>query len=90
MLVGAPTYGKGMVQTIRRFERWMTRAKVTSSYYYSPAGRSFEKTADPDRDHGILPDVLIELTDAERRRLHGYLRRYGPGRARRSLLRIGG
>ncbi|MDA1266054.1 MAG: S41 family peptidase [Planctomycetota bacterium] len=79
VLVGAPTYGKGMVQTIRRFDRWSTRAKVTSSYYYSPAGRNFERTSDEDRDHGILPDVLIEVDDLTRARLHRYLRSYGPG-----------
>jgi len=79
VVVGAPTYGKGMVQTIRRFPRWGTRAKVTSSYYYSPTGRNFERTADPGRDYGILPDVLVEATVAERAALLGFLRDYGPG-----------
>jgi carboxyl-terminal processing protease len=79
VLVGAPTYGKGMVQTIRRFDRWGTRAKVTSSYYYSPTGRNFERSADPNRDYGILPDVLVELTRTERRALTTFLRSYGPG-----------
>jgi carboxyl-terminal processing protease len=79
VLVGAPTYGKGMVQTIRRFLRWGTQGKVTSSYYYSPTGRNFERSADPGRDYGILPDILVEPTGPERAALLGFLRSYGPG-----------
>lgn len=77
-IVGSPTYGKGMVQIIRSFSRWETKAKVTSSYYYSPTGRHFERSVDPSRDHGILPDVLVEATDSERAALLRFLRNYGP------------
>ena len=79
VLVGAPTYGKGMVQTIRHFEEWGTRAKVTSSYYYSPTRRNFERTADPGREHGIVPDVLAVLGRDARRELRAFLQNYSPG-----------
>ena len=78
VVTGSPTYGKGMVQKIRRFRRARTRAKVTSAYYYSPSHRNFERTADPDKEAGILPDVSIPIADGERRAIHGYLSRYSP------------
>lgn len=79
VLVGEATYGKGMVQTIRSFERFGTRAKVTSSYYYSPTHRNFERSAEPGRDYGILPDVEILLDAGERARVHAHLASYSPG-----------
>jgi carboxyl-terminal processing protease len=78
VIVGMPTYGKGMVQTIRNFDRWKTRAKVTSSFYYSPSHRNFEHSADPDRDFGILPDLSIPVTRAEQRAVHEFVAVYGP------------
>ncbi len=78
VVVGSPTYGKGMVQTIRNFDRFGTRAKVTSSYYYSPSHRNFENSADPDRDFGILPDLSIPVTGTEKRAIHDFLTAYGP------------
>lgn len=77
-LVGSPTYGKGMVQTIRRFRERETIAKVTSSYYYSPAHRNFERTATPGRDRGLRPDVEIEIEAVQRQRIHRHLLRYSP------------
>ena len=79
VLVGEPTYGKGMVQTIRSFDAFGTRAKVTSSYYYSPTHRNFERSADPGRTYGIAPDVEIPLATAERDRIHAHLADYSPG-----------
>ncbi|MCP3919613.1 MAG: hypothetical protein GY711_29100 [bacterium] len=78
VVVGSPTYGKGMVQTIRNFERFGTRAKVTSSYYYSPSGRNFETSADPARDFGILPDLSIPVSKVEKSAIQERLTIYGP------------
>ena len=78
VLVGAPTFGKGLVQVIRRFEEQGSVAKITSSYYYSPAGRNFDKSVDETRDWGILPDVEVELTSEEAGRIHRFLESYGP------------
>lgn len=78
VIVGAPTYGKGLVQTVRRFEKVRSVAKVTTSYYYSPAGRNFERTAQEGRDYGILPDVHLPVDQETARDIHIHLRGYGP------------
>ena len=77
VVVGAPTYGKGMVQTIRRFPKYGTRAKITSAYYYSPSRRNFERSAE-GRDYGIRPDLQVLLNESETRLVHAYLSRYAP------------
>ena len=79
VLVGEPTYGKGMVQTIRAFEPYGTRAKVTSSYYYSPNHRNFERSADHGREFGLLPDLELVLNDTDRSGVHAHLADYSPG-----------
>ena len=77
VITGSPSYGKGMVQTIRHFDDEETRAKVTSSYYYSPTHRNFEKSAD-EGEAGITPDLVIETDEGERRTVHAFLGRYSP------------
>ena len=50
-----------MLQTTRSFPEYGTRAKVTSAYFYSPSKRNFERTSEPGRDYGILPDLFVEV-----------------------------
>lgn len=88
VLVGAPTHGKGVVQTVRRFPERDTIAKVTSSYYYTPAGRNLERNPGFGREHGILPDVEIPIGDSQRARIHAFLRRYTPPLAALEELRL--
>ena len=78
VVIGAPTYGKGLVQTIRSFKERRTIAKVTSAYYYTPSHRNLERSLDPGRDYGILPDIAVELSRAERSALYEFLVGYGP------------
>lgn len=78
-LVGEATFGKGMVQAIRSFGEGGGRAKVTTSYYYSPSHRNFERSADPKRDYGILPDLAVPLLAEERAPIRGFLESYSPG-----------
>ncbi len=78
VVVGEPTFGKGMLQTTRVFPEFSSRAKVTSAYFYSPSHRNFERTADPDKDYGILPDLLVAIDESKRRAIHGWLARYDP------------
>lgn len=78
VVVGEPTYGKGMLQTTRSFPQFGTRAKVTSAYFYSPSKRNFERTSEPGRDYGILPDVLVEIDRETRFGVKSWLTRYDP------------
>lgn len=77
VLCGSPTYGKGMVQTIRHFKRAEAVAKVTSSYYYTPSHTNLERSA-LARDYGLLPDLAVPLTLDERREVYSSLERISP------------
>ena len=60
-LVGLPSFGKGLVQTVFPLDKGERGAViVTTMRYYSPSGRSIQKT-------GILPD-LIAARNAEEAR----------------------
>ena len=78
VVVGSATYGKGMVQTLRRFSDRDTVVKLTTSHYTTPAGRRLERGGDPSRRGGIEPDLAVALEDAQRRRVHEHLGRYSP------------
>lgn len=77
VLVGAPTYGKGMVQTVHRSTDGSV-LKITTSYYFTPSHQNLEHSADPSRPRGIQPDVLVEVSDAERQKIHTLLNRASP------------
>lgn len=66
VLVGAPTHGKGVVQTIRHYDDRKTIAKVTTSYFYTPAHRNLQRDPKSGRDYGIAPDLEVPINDAER------------------------
>ncbi|MDO9074307.1 MAG: S41 family peptidase [Rubrivivax sp.] len=53
-IMGAQTFGKGSVQTIRPLPS-DTALKITTARYYTPAGRSIQAK-------GILPDVWLDET----------------------------
>ncbi|MAE46975.1 MAG: hypothetical protein CMJ86_08805 [Planctomycetes bacterium] len=86
VLVGEGTYGKGVVQTIRRFEPWGARAKVTSAYYYSPSGRNFERTIGEDSTFGIQPDVALVVPAGERQGISNYLGSHYPDSREEALI----
>ena len=79
VVVGRRTYGKGVVQTIRSFDEFGTRAKITTSFYYSPSGRNFDRSVAPEGEHGIQPDLDVEVPQEAGRQLLTFLRSYGPG-----------
>jgi carboxyl-terminal processing protease len=60
-LVGTKTFGKGLVQSVRGLGDGSGLA-VTISKYLTPSGRDINK-------HGIMPDVTVELSDAQRKAL---------------------
>lgn len=53
-VVGTPTFGKGLVQTVMPLSRGRA-IKLTTSRYYTPSGDSIHET-------GITPDVYVEDT----------------------------
>ena len=61
VLVGTQTFGKGLVQSVRSLGDGSGLA-VTIAKYLTPDGRDINK-------EGIPPDVVIELSDEQRKRL---------------------
>ncbi len=53
-IMGAQTFGKGSVQTVRQLTP-DTGLKITTARYYTPKGRSIQAT-------GIVPDVMLDET----------------------------
>jgi carboxyl-terminal processing protease len=54
VILGAQTFGKGSVQTVRQLTA-ETALKITTARYYTPNGRSIQAK-------GIVPDVMIDET----------------------------
>jgi len=68
LLVGDRSYGKGVVQSVYKMGRTDTSLKITTSRYYTPAGRCIDRIYTRDRRTyvgGIIPDVLIMMTKEE-------------------------
>ena len=63
VLVGTKTFGKGLVQSVRRLGDGSGLA-VTIAKYLTPSGRDIHK-------EGIAPDIIVELKEAEREKLQG-------------------
>jgi carboxyl-terminal processing protease len=53
-VMGAQTFGKGSVQTVRQLTA-DTALKITTARYYTPSGRSIQAK-------GIVPDVMVDET----------------------------
>ncbi|MBI5435237.1 MAG: S41 family peptidase [Planctomycetes bacterium] len=87
VLVGAPTYGKGMVQKIRAFGEHDAIVKLTSSYYYTPAHRNLERTVEKAWEFGLMPDFAVDVPAAERKRVHTFLATHTPPRSALDELR---
>ena len=77
-LVGAPTYGKGMVQKVRVFGADESEVKLTTAYYYTPAHTNIERSAQRGREHGLVPDLRVDLVRDEALRVRDYLSHYSP------------
>ena len=53
-IMGAQTFGKGSVQTVRQLSA-DTALKITTARYYTPSGASIQAK-------GIVPDVMLDET----------------------------
>ena len=62
-LVGTQTFGKGLVQSVRSLGDGSGLA-VTIAKYLTPSGRDINK-------EGIPPDIIIELSEEQRKTLQG-------------------
>ncbi len=86
VLVGRPTYGKGVVQTIHRLEDGSGAIKVTTSRYETPAGQQLDRPAD-GLPHGLVPDVEVETDVAVQRAVYEFLQRASPPERWREAIR---
>lgn len=68
-LVGTQTFGKGLVQSVRRLGDGSGLA-VTIAKYLTPNGRDINK-------EGIVPDFVLELSEEQREELQGDRTRIG-------------
>jgi carboxyl-terminal processing protease len=71
-VVGTRSYGKGVVQSIYSWSGLPFRLKLTTARYYTPSGRSLERSLrhpdDGEDQGGIIPDETVPLdADAARR-----------------------
>jgi carboxyl-terminal processing protease len=86
VLVGSPTYGKGMVQTLHRFGDPGPVLKVSTSYYYTPTHTNLEHSADPSKLRGIQPDLHVPISAEERKVLRERLASASPSRRYRAAI----
>ncbi len=75
VLLGEPSFGKGFVQSIRPIDDEFGAVKLTTARYYTPLGRTFERTEER-RTGGIEPDVIVEVAERAERALRNHLERY--------------
>jgi carboxyl-terminal processing protease len=78
LLVGERTYGKFLVQQITDVPYRDAAISITTSRYYTPAGRSYQRRsseqgvgarAEGGDAAGLLPDVVVPLDDEQRKAL---------------------
>ena len=69
VLVGTKTFGKGLVQSVRPLSDGSGLA-VTIAKYLTPSGRDINK-------EGIIPDVIHEMSEEERKQLQGNITNLG-------------
>lgn len=59
IVVGMPTYGKGVVQTTMQLRSNHAWVKMTTAAYYTPSGANVD-------GRGIMPDIEVDLEEALR------------------------
>jgi carboxyl-terminal processing protease len=73
ILVGERTHGKGLVQGIIQFSNSGAQLKYTMSYYHLPSGQMVKSRDAAEKagtkDWGIGPNIEIELTNDELRKM---------------------
>jgi len=89
VIVGEPTFGKAVVQTVTRFREHGVAVKLTTAVFRTPSGRALgpadvsEGGANgsagfaPAR-RGIEPDLRASVAGEDRARIHRWLHSYDP------------
>jgi carboxyl-terminal processing protease len=72
VVVGARSFGKGLVQSIYTLSP-EARLKITTSEYRTPKGRNIQRKGPKDETSGIHPDRKVTLTRKQRSAIHGAL-----------------
>ena len=76
-LVGQRTFGKGLVQTVFKWQDRDFRLVLTTSHYYTPSGKCIERRMRPpdmpEGEHGVAPDVEVPVGDDQTRQIVGVL-----------------
>jgi carboxyl-terminal processing protease len=76
-IVGMPTYGKGLVQTLQPYgERAVV--KITTALYTTPANRQIDRNFSSECAVGLDPDLAVPITKSEQRDIHASLARFSP------------
>lgn len=93
VLVGTRTFGKGLVQSIYRWEDLNFRLKLTTAHYYTPKGRSIERTNRRPEDGaspgGLEPNEVVEIEETARTSIRNILEhRSEPPRQYRDQVRV--
>ncbi|MEO6711184.1 MAG: S41 family peptidase [Planctomycetota bacterium] len=78
VLVGEPTWGKGMVQKVSPFGDDGEKVKLTTAYYYTPAHTNIERSVQRGREHGLIPDLRVDSSREGAARMRAYLQHYSP------------
>ncbi len=62
LLIGTPTYGKGLVQTVFRLGDSLA-LKLTTARWYTPSGRSIQRPSKIGFEPDLLPDDSVAAPD---------------------------
>ncbi|MDR3274964.1 MAG: S41 family peptidase [Endomicrobium sp.] len=71
LIIGANTFGKGSVQTIKPLLDG-TALRLTTAKYYLPSGRPINHSNNKNAENGITPDVEVEISIEEEIKLYTY------------------
>lgn len=66
-IVGERSYGKGLVQTIMILRDEHSAVKITTARYYTPSGRSIQRTQ--DNLGGVVPDTIVSISKEQEQKL---------------------
>jgi carboxyl-terminal processing protease len=69
ILVGERTYGKFLVQRIVPLQQEDVAVRITTARYFTPFGRNLQRDEPRGVRGGLVPDVPVSATDAQRKRI---------------------